>query len=857
MIDKLSQNTMLSSEAFQKEKEYWFNQFEEGLVVSHFPKDFAETPLPPQYKRIKERIPKNVAERLRSIVGSSPIALYILFLSGVTYLLSKYNREKIITIGMPVIKGEEIEEELINTLLLLKTDLSPDESYKEMLQGLKQVVIEADEHQNFPMGKLAELFHLPISQEGVPIIETMVLSDQIHDLNHVSEIQSNLIFTLHQHGDEFEIDLQFNFLLYREKTVRQIMNHLLCFYEQVWYNPDLLLSQISIVTEAERQKIMTEFNQVTLPAYRQLTIHEMFTAQAAKTPDRIALAYGKQELTYQELDEYSNLLAHRLRERGIQPDQIIGLMVERSVEMVIGILAILKAGGAYLPIDPTLPKDRVQFMVEDSQILLLLTNNEELVMDLVTVEKELFQLDELKTGNTSALSPSAQMDHVAYVIYTSGSTGTPKGVLVEHKNVVQLFHHEEHWFDFKEEDVWTLFHSYCFDFSVWEMYGALLHGGKLVIVPQQATKNLKEYLSLLEEEKVSIANLTPTAFYQLSRLEQAVYTQPSLAIRKVLLGGEALTTSQLQTWHARYPEVELINLYGPSETTVYVTHKKIEEEDLELHSSDIGKPLRTSKIFIVDEHQNLLPVGVCGEIYVGGHGVARGYLHRSELSEERFIQHSLYKETKLYRTGDLARWHANGSIEYLGRSDDQVKIRGYRIELGEIEAQLLKCEGVHEAIVQIQKDQEENPMICAYFTSDETLLISELREALSDELPNYMIPNRFVRIDEIPLTTSGKIDRTLLAHLKSSIIQAEYVAPRNEIEETLVRVWQEVLKVEQIGVLDNFFDLGGHSIMALQLEEAMEKAGLPVENLDVFQFPTIEELAEFYSSRVSEEMTII
>jgi amino acid adenylation domain-containing protein len=542
--------------------------------------------------------------------------------------------------------------------------------------------------------------------------------------------------------------------------------------------------------------------------------------------------------------------------------------------MIVGLLGILKAGGAYVPLDPEYPLERLSFMLEDAAVNVLVTQVK-LVESLPQHQAQLICLDTEweKIASYIPLNPEsgAKPDNLTYIIYTSGSTGKPKGVLVNHSNVVRLFAATDSWYHFNPQDVWTLFHSYAFDFSVWEIWGALLHGGRLVIVPYLVTRSPEPFLELLCQEKVTILNQTPTAFRQLIQAEASLKrdispllrgvgkdsaTDNDLSLRLVIFGGESLEINSLQPWFDRHGDQlpQLVNMYGITETTVHVTYRPLSMADANSTASVIGRPLPDLQVYLLNEYLQPVPVGVPGEMYVGGAGVTRGYLNRPELTTERFIP-ILFENSnpqsptpKLYKTGDLARYLPNGELEYLGRIDNQVKIRGFRIELGEIEALLASHPQIWETVVLVWDGTTGDKRLVAYIVpqSEITITIDEIRQFLKAKLPSYMIPNAFVILDALPLTANGKIDRRALPPSESSSEPSEkYVAPRNPIEDILVNVWSEILKVEKVGINDNFFELGGHSLLATQLvAQIRDRLEIELPLRQLFNSATLAELAQ-------------
>jgi len=597
--------------------------------------------------------------------------------------------------------------------------------------------------------------------------------------------------------------------------------------------------------EEEKHQVLVEYNNTKAKYPNDKTLHQLFEEQVEKTPDNIAVVYEDKQLTYKELNERANQIARRLRAMGVEEECIVAIMVDRSLEMIEGLIGILKTGGAYLPINPEYPIDRIQYTLEDSGAKVLLTESS--LKDSISYDGEILTLDEKDIDNEAKtnLNIEVKSNNLAYIIYTSGTTGKPKGAMIEHRNVVSLMFNDGALFDFTEKDVWTMFHSYCFDFSVWEMYGALLYGGKLVVIPRFVATDTSEYLKVLQEQKVTVLNQTPSAFYRLIE-EDEKFDKADLCIRYVIFGGEALKPGMLKSFYQKYPITKLINMYGITETTVHVTYREITEEDINLNISNIGKAIPTLTTYIMDKNKELLPIGVPGELCVGGYGVGRGYLKRPELTAEKFVDNPFERGEKLYRSGDLVKLLPDGNMEYLGRIDNQVKIRGFRVELGEIENKLLTHEAVKETVVIARDDNAGSKYLCSYIVATKEIKISEIREHLLKALPDYMMPSYFIQLDELPLTVNGKINRKALPEPDGNITTGiEYVAPTNETEEKLAVIWQEVLGIEKVGINDNFFDLGGHSLNAANiLTQIQKELNAAISYKMLFAMPNIKEIAK-------------
>ena len=577
----------------------------------------------------------------------------------------------------------------------------------------------------------------------------------------------------------------------------------------------------------------------------QLCLPQLFEAQVARTPHARAVVYEGKPLTYAELNRAANALAHSLRTLGVGPEQLVGLCVERSLDLVIGILGILKAGGAYLPLDPAYPQDRLHYMLHDSKATILVTQRH-LAEHLPAHEAQVVFVDSDPHPHDQkwdANPPCELRPHnLLYSIYTSGSTGRPKGTLLTHANVVRLFTATDAWFSFTERDVWTLFHSYAFDFSVWELWGALLYGGTLIIVPYLLSRSPEAFYRLVCEQQVTILNQTPSAFWQFLRADETLHLGEALALRTVIFGGEALDIRRLAPWFERHGDQhpQLVNMYGITETTVHVTYRPLTREDVHLHltGSAIGRPLPDLEVYILDQANAPVPVGISGEMFVGGAGLGRGY-NQAEYTATRFIPHpfSTHAGARLYKTGDLARYLPDGSLEYLGRADDQVKIRGFRIELGEIAATLERHPAVREAVILAREAIPGDTHLIAYVTTRHTFapseasvppspqaltardLLQDLRRFVHAALPDYMVPSAILFLDAFPLTANGKVDRGALPvpGRQRPDLTTPFVAPTTVSEQALAAIWCETLGWESIGIDDTFFELGGHSLSAAHI----------------------------------------
>ena len=619
---------------------------------------------------------------------------------------------------------------------------------------------------------------------------------------------------------------------------------------------DVALQELTILPASEREHLLHGSNLPLSQFPDTPLIHQQFEAHAQARPDATALIFEGQTLSYGELNRRANQVAHHLLALNIRPDARVAICVERGPQMLIGLLGVLKAGAGYVPIDPAYPLDRISFTLQDSAPAAVLmqaaTRDRVAALEVPQIDLDSAHLKAELDSNPQI--PELTPAHLAYVIYTSGSTGLPKGVMVEHRNVARLFSATDDWFQFNQQDIGVLFHSFAFDFSVWEIWAALAFGGQLLLIPQAVSRSPDDCYALLCETGVTVLNQTPSAFRQLIAAQGRSTLQHSL--REVVFGGEALEPGLLKPWYARVGNAgtRLVNMYGITETTVHVTYRPLQAADAQLLGvSPIGVRIPDLQLYVLDAQREPVPVGVIGELYVGGAGVARGYLNREALTAERFINDPFSEnaEARLYKTGDLARWAADGSLEYLGRNDDQVKIRGFRIELGEIEARLCACEGVREAVVIAREDSPGDQRLVAYWLADEGAApdVAQLRDHLLAVLADYMVPSAFVRLDALPLTTNGKLDRKALpAPDSEAFAHRGFEAPVGAVENLIAELWQTLLGVEQVGRHDNFFELGGHSLLAVKLIERMRQQDLHCDVRVLFGQPSVAALAATLSS---------
>jgi amino acid adenylation domain-containing protein len=864
------QRDWLKGDVLEGQLAYWKEHLA-GLPPLELPTDRPRPAvMSPEGASLDFDLPRELAEGLRALGRTEGATPFMTLLAGFQALLGRYSRQDHFAVGSPVAgRGRKEVEGLvglfINTLVL-RADLSGGPTFRQLVGRVRDEALGAYAHQDVPFEKLVDELQPARDASRSPLFQVMfTLQDGLPPRGEVAGLRVtalsqetgtakfDLLLTLSETPDGLHGTLDYRTDLFDHATAERLAGHYRTLLEAAAAEPDRPVGELPMLTAEETRQLLQWSAQGRASFPADACLHQLFERQAARTPDAVAVTCEGMSLSYGELNARSNRLAHRLRRLGVGPGVCVGLFVERSADMVAGVLGILKAGGAYVPVDTGYPDDRAAFMLRDAAAPVVLTQRD-LVARLEDSPAQAVCLDDaagFAAEGDEDLPAVTGPDDPAYVIYTSGSTGRPKGVVVTHANVVRLFTATDAWFGFGPGDVWTLFHSIAFDFSVWELWGALLYGGRLVVVPYWVSRSPEDFYRLLAEQRVTVLNQTPSAFRHLIRAEEAL-GQRELALRLVIFGGEALEFGSLRPWLQRHgaDRPRLVNMYGITETTVHVTYHPVAPAELG-GGSLIGVPIPDLQVHVLDEHQRPCPLGVPGEMYVGGAGVARGYLNRPELTAQRFVRDPFSGEAgaRLYRSGDLARWLPGGRLEYLGRIDHQVKIRGFRIELAEVEAQLNAHPAVGECVVLCREDAPGDRRLVAYVVGRDGQgpPAGELRSHLRERLPEYMVPSAFVALDALPLTSNGKVDRKALPAPTGDRPESsrEYVAPRGPVEEALAGIWAAVLGVQRVGAEDNFFELGGNSLLAAQVI-ARVRAELRVEVplRALFEAPMVAALAD-------------
>ncbi|MFI9378763.1 amino acid adenylation domain-containing protein [Streptomyces parvulus] len=809
-----------------------------------------------------------VAAGLQKLADERGMSLSMVVQSALAVLLGKLGGGEDVTIGSPIAgRTDEALADMIGCFVntqVLRADLSGNPPFRELLAQVRDKALSAYEHQDVPFDVVVEAINPDRSAAYQPLFQ-VIFSWQSYEKPDLalpglemrfeqaipSTAMVDLTFFLAVDATgALRGDLQYATDLFDRGTAEEIAARLVRVLEQLAADPGLRVGEVDVLSASERERLLFGVNTAG-GTIDEVTLVELFERQAARRSGEVAVVHEDTSLTYGELNARANRLARHLVARGVGPESLVGVCLERSADLVVALLAVLKAGGAYLPIDPDSPADRIAYIVEDAAPVLLVTGGAagDLAHDLPVVRLD--RADAFDAESAADLTDAERRTvlrpaHPAYVIYTSGSTGRPKGVPVPHRNVVGLFTATRD-FGFGADDVWTLFHSYAFDFSVWELWGPLLHGGRLVVVPFDVSRSPADFLRLLARERVTVLNQTPSAFYQLAQADADAPGQ-ELALRYVVFGGEALDLNRLTDWYTRHASDApvLVNMYGITETTVHVTRVDLDGHSAARHRAGvIGPAVPGLRAHVLDAHLRPVPAGVTGELYVGGYGLARGYHGRPGLTAGRFVACPFGEPgERMYRSGDLVRWDREGRLEYVGRADSQVKIRGFRIELGEIEHALAGHPDVAQAVILVRENHEGDKRLVGYAVPEAGAAVTgeELAEYLRGRLPDYMVPSTVIPLAEIPLTSNGKLDkRALPAEETTTAVSRE---PRNTYERALCELFAELLGLERVGVDDGFFALGGHSLLATRLSVRIRnRFDIDIPIRTIIRYPTVAELA--------------
>jgi tyrocidine synthetase-3 len=856
------QLSQLKEESFQAQRKYWLESLSGELPL-------LDLPASKQRPRLKSNkgqslstcIDSNITNRLKKYSREKGGSLFMGLLAAWKVLMYRYTGQTDIIIGTPVAgRGHtDLEDQIgfyANTLAL-RTEIDPEENFNKFFSRVKQNTLTAYTHQMYPFDRLVEdlalardtsrsvvfdvMLVLQENEEGAKGVDSIAIGLRKEDpsalgLNRIMDLgyspsKFDISITFHEIDNYLLLKVVYNSDVYEQEMVESLIKHYNQLLHALLENPEEKISQINYLSQEEIHEQLFTFNDTEVIYPKDKTIVQLFEEQVAKTPTNIALVFEDQELTYNELNEKSNQFAHYLHKHyQIQPDDLVGIKQERSEWMIVSILGVLKSGGAYVPIDPEYPQDRIAYIEIDTKCKVCID------------ERELKKFKKgLKNYSKEKINSLTKSNNLAYVIYTSGSTGRPKGVMIEHLSAVNFIKCQQTTFRINEKENILQLSSISFDASVEQIFTALTNGSCLSLIPKEIILNLDKLENFISKNKITHVHAVPSILKML-RIKKYVH------LKRVVSGGEACPKELAEGW-SRYHN--FYNKYGPTETTITSIELLYNKSNKTRSTVSIGQPIFNTQVYILNEERQLQPIGVIGEICIGGAGLARGYLNQEALTQKKFINHPFKTGERLYKTGDLGRWLSDGNIEFIGRKDDQVKIRGYRIELGEIEHALLKNKQIEAAVVVTKENQNKEKELIAYLVSKAEQTTNGLRAYLKKFLPEYMVPTYYVQLDSLPLTSNGKIDRKSLPDPEGSGLTSgvEYVAPRNDIEEKLVKIWEEVLQQEHIGVKDDFFALGGHSLKAVRLNNEYQKElGVKISLKDLFTYTSIETHVELIQS---------
>ena len=880
----------IASPAGKQLEQYWRQQLSGELPVLDLPTD---RPRPPVQTFHGDscycKLTADLTQRLTALAQSEGVTLYMLLLTAFYVLLSRYTGQTDIVVGSPVAGRTQAEFSKVAgyfvNLLVLRADLSEAPPFTACLQQVRRTVLGALKHQDYPFPLLVKKLQPKRDPSRSPLFQVGFVLQQPHQSPDIStlftldsprtrvdwgELQLEPYEMAQQEG-QFDLLIEmiasqhalngvfhYNTDLFDHATIVRMTGHFKVLLEGLAANPQQLVTKMPVLSRDEECQILTAWSspQTCLPEFK--CIHQLFEAQVEKTADAVAVVYEDQQLTYGQLNGKANQLAHHLLKMGVVPDTRVAISVERGLDMVVGLLAILKAGGAYVPLDPSYPMERLMYMLKDSAPQVLLTqswlrDSRGTLSDQVPVielDRDTARWDQYPSANLDPTDLGLRSDHLAYVIYTSGSTGTPKGVMVEHRNINCSNYARR--LIYGNYGRFLLISPISFDSSVAGIFGTLTNGGTLVVVGQDVIRDPYQLYQNIENQQIDSLLCVPSLYGQILDLPGSGIKETTLS--KVIVAGEACPVGLLVKSAQCFPQTSIYNEYGPTESTVWATVQNCTHLPATTQKVPIGNPVAHVRVYILDLHRQPVPVGVAGELYIGGAGVARGYLNRPELTTEKFLPDPFAKAVanepppRMYRTGDLGRWLPDGNIEFLGRNDFQVKIRGFRIELGEIEAVLTEHHAVKEAVVMLREDHPGHKRLIAYLIPEKGTSpdVKALRSLMQARLPDFMLPSAFLTLDVFPLTLNGKLDRRALPVPEDfqQQVEAEYEEPRTETERIIASIWKDILHTKQVGIHDNFFELGGDSLLVTQVHiKLVETFQQDISLVEIFQYPTVYALA--------------
>jgi amino acid adenylation domain-containing protein len=899
-MEKSTQYSELAITASRKtkEKNYWLNRLHGDLIENAFPYDYWEN----KGDKLKMRVvrfdlPGEISARALNLSKNSLLRLHVLLVALVSLLLDKYTGNKDIIVGVPINKQEN-PDDLINTVLAIRNQIEDQVTFKEFLRQVSHTIFEASENQNYPVHLLPEQLNIPFSQNSFPLFDTAVLVENIHDRKYIEHIPLNMIFSFVKVEGDIRGKVEYNGLRYRDSSVRQIIRHFIRLMGEAIFNPDSRVSQLEILSREEKERLLFDLNdtktEIAFPLDK--TIHGLFEARAAENPDKTAIIHHTCHLTYGEFNKRANQLARVLRSKGINKETIVGVMADRSIRMATGVLAVLKAGGIYLPIPPDFPPGRKKFILRHSGAAVLLTRqhllekNKNLLTHISSRDIILVDDETQYKGDQSNLEKVgvSHQDLSAYIIYIPGGASGPRGVIIEHPALINFLYSMYNHYnrDFGPGDRCLNFTDISIDVSILEFFLPLVFGSSLVILPAEKADNPGELAKSIIEEAISFTYIPPAFLKEVCAVLRK--DGACMGLNKLLVGGEPIEDDVLKGYRELKQNPRIINGYGAVETTICTAFYTYNGPGYRQVKVPLGQALNNTKILLLNQKHHLSPPGTPGELCISGAGLSRGYLNQPELTAEKFdhdlLDYRDYHDEKLlrgrpdasrggfleksppgrrrqktYQTGDRARWLEDGNIEFITTIGSQINLGGYRIEPGEIEKHLLDHKCIKKAVV-VDMISNNQKYLCAYLVyhppgaeSKDIPTKPQLIDFLSVQLPANMIPQYFVQLEEVPLTAGGKLDRDALPNPQKQT-RGEYVAPQNELEKTIARIWKEILNRDKVGINDNFFEIGGNSLGILKLRNRLNKElGKDIPDIKFLEYPTINSFHNYFQQELAGE----
>ncbi|RCJ27412.1 non-ribosomal peptide synthetase [Nostoc sp. ATCC 43529] len=870
------------------EKIYWINKLSGELPETNLMLDYVRPLFPTDSKKsLNFDLSNDLSQAIIKLGKGSYFSIYLILVSALKILLPKYTRNNDVIVGIPVY-GKIVTNGINSKVIPLRTQVTPQLSFQDFVLQVKDSAIGAYSHQNCDFNELIRLLEIPTITNRSPIFDIVVLLENIHQKSQLDQLNNDITISFTVNGESISVDIEYSEHLFEDENIKFMSRCYVNVLESCLNKVDIKISDVIFLKDSDRYKLLQDYNKNTKDYPVEQTINQLFEKQVSQTPNNIAVVHEQTQLNYQELNHKANQIGELLRKLGLNKREFVGIFKDRDINFLIAILAIYKAGGAYVPIDSTYPSNRIKYMLANSEVRFLFTDASLLnaLSDLAEDCSQLSSiicLDSLVNGQTldgdrpelkiynkldfthlpnDNIEPINDATDPAYMLYTSGSTGLPKGAIVRHDGAINHIYAQFDELQLTEEFSFLQSAPSSTDISVWQFLAPLLIGGKTVIVDVETVGIPDKLFKALKSEKITVVELVPALFGGLLEYTSQLGTHERELphLKWMMVVGEPVTVSWVNKWLQIYHKIKIVNAYGPTEAADDITQFIVNQPFAENQRTvPIGKPLANLNLYILDEQMQLLPIGAPGEICVSGIGVGAGYWKNEEKTNLSFVPNPFPDNRKklppnrpdlIYKTGDLGRWLADGNMEFLGRIDHQVKIRGFRVELGEIETFLNQHPNVRENVVIVQEDQPGNLLIVAYVVPkiEPVPSISELRSFLKEKLPDHMLPSAFVMLENLPLAPSGKIDRKALPKPDNlrPVLETAYVLPRNEMEHTIADIWQKILKVEKVGIQDNFFDLGGHSLNVLQVYSKLRELFKPdLAITDLFKYPTISSISRY------------